>query len=154
MRGPWDRQDHFKPFAIDRARAQGAGFYPEDLTADEFKAYVAAHPEQKDALESLTTVVVRDGDKLEGRPLLAGVRRVAEARPRRCSLEAAALTENKSLATFLTSRAAAFAQRRLPPERQGLDGSRRARRGHHRPVRDVRGRSARASRRRSRRSSR
>ena len=61
MRGPWDQQDHYKPFATDRERPPGAGFYPEDLTADAFKAYVRAHPDQKDALESLTTVVGRDG---------------------------------------------------------------------------------------------
>ena len=27
MRGPWDRQDHNKPFAIDKPRPPGAGFY-------------------------------------------------------------------------------------------------------------------------------
>jgi hypothetical protein len=108
MRGPWDQQDHFKPFATDGARPPGAGFYPEDLTADAFKAQVAAHPEQKDALESLTTVVGRDGDKLTTTPYS---RAYAEwLQPAAALLaEAASLTQNKSLKTFLTSRAAAFA---------------------------------------------
>ena len=107
MRGPWDQQDHYRPFATDRARPPGAGFYPEDLTADAFKTYVAAHPEQKDALESLTTVVGRDGDKLT-------TTQYSQAygewlRPAAALLaEAAGLTQNKSLRTFLTSRAAAF----------------------------------------------
>jgi hypothetical protein len=107
MRGPWDRQDQFKPFASDQARPPGAGFYPEDLTADTFKAYVAAHPEQKEALEGLTTVVVRDGDKLEAVPY--GQVYAEWLKPAAALLvEAAGLTQNKSLKTFLTSRAAAF----------------------------------------------
>jgi hypothetical protein len=108
MRGPWDRQDHFKPFATDGARPAGAGFYPEDLTADAFKAYVAAHPEQKDSLESLTTVVSRDGEKLKATPYSLAY--AQWLRPAAALLaEAAALTQNKSLKNFLTSRAAAFA---------------------------------------------
>jgi hypothetical protein len=107
MRGPWDRQDHFKPFATDQARPPGAGFYPEDLTADAFKAYVAAHPEQKEALEGLTTVVVRDGDRLKAVPY--GHAYAEWLKPSAALLvEAAGLTQNKSLRTFLTSRAAAF----------------------------------------------
>ncbi len=43
MRGPWDRQDEHKPFATDHAHPKGAGFYPEDLTAEAFKAFVASH---------------------------------------------------------------------------------------------------------------
>ena len=107
MRGPWDRQDHFKPFATDKARPPGAGFYPEDLTSDAFKAYVAAHPEQKDTLEGLNTVVVHDGDKLKAVPYSQAY---AEwLKPAAALLaDAAGLTQNKSLRTFLTSRAAAF----------------------------------------------
>ena len=108
MRGPWDRQDHFKPFATDRERPPGAGFYPEDLTADAFKAYVAAHPEQKDSLEGLTTVVARDGDRLKAVPY--GQAYAEWLKPAAALLvQAAGLTQNKSLKTFLMSRAAAFA---------------------------------------------
>jgi hypothetical protein len=108
MRGPWDRQDHFRPFATDRERPPGAGFYPEDLTADAFKAYVAAHPEQKEALEGLTTVVARDGDRLKAVPY--GQAYAEWLKPAAALLvEAAGLTQNKSLKTFLMSRAAAFA---------------------------------------------
>ncbi len=107
MRGPWDRQDHFKPFATDRPHPPGAGFYPEDLTADAFKAYVVAHPDWKDGLESLTTVVVRDGEQLKPvaySKVYAEWLKPAAAR----LLEAAATTQSKSLAKFLVSRAAAF----------------------------------------------
>ncbi len=107
MRGPWDRQDHFRPFATDQARPPGAGFYPEDLTADAFKAYVTAHPEQKDALQGLTTVVVHDGDGLKAVPY--GQAYAEWLKPAAALLvEAAGLTQNKSLRTFLTSRAAAL----------------------------------------------
>ncbi|HEX3344134.1 MAG TPA: hypothetical protein VHS09_06145 [Polyangiaceae bacterium] len=107
MRGPWDRQDHFKPFAVDRPHPPGAGFYPEDVTADAFKAYVVAHPDAKDALESLTTVVVHDGDALKAVPYAKAYAEWLKPAAARL-LEAAAATQNKSLAKFLTSRAAAF----------------------------------------------
>ncbi|MFY0536756.1 hypothetical protein [Nannocystis pusilla] len=37
MRGPWDRQEHYAPFATTLAHPPGAGFYPEDLSADAFR---------------------------------------------------------------------------------------------------------------------
>jgi hypothetical protein len=108
MRGPWDRQDDWKPFATDKPHPKGAGFYPEDLTADAFKAYVKAHAGEKDALESLTTVVRRDGDKLTTAPYSKAY---AEWLTPAAKLleEAAETTKNKSLAKFLKSRALAFA---------------------------------------------
>jgi hypothetical protein len=107
MRGPWDRQDHFKPFAVDRPHPPGAGFYPEDLTADAFKAYVVAHPDWKDGLESLTTVIVRDGEQLK--PIAYSKVYAEWLKPAAARLlEAAAATQNRSLAKFLTSRATAF----------------------------------------------
>jgi hypothetical protein len=107
MRGPWDRQDAYRPFAVDLPHPPGADFYPQDLTADAFKAYVAAHPDQKESLESLTTIVVRDGDRLEARPYSKAYAEWLQ--PASALLvEAAGLTKNRSLAKFLRSRAAAF----------------------------------------------
>jgi hypothetical protein len=107
MRGPWDRQDHHRPFAIDGARPPGGGFYPTDLTAEAFKKYVAEHPAEKAALESLTTVVVRDADKLKA---VAFSQAYAEWLKPAAELlrEAAKLTKNASLKRFLEARAAAF----------------------------------------------
>ena len=107
MRGPWDRQDEFKPFAIDRARPKGAGFYPEDLTADAFQKWVKDHPADKKALEGLFTIVVREKDALKAVPFSQAY---AEwLKPSAALLvEAAKLTKNKSLSKFLKSRAAAF----------------------------------------------
>jgi hypothetical protein len=107
MRGPWDRQDHFKPFAIDTPHPPGAGFYPEDLTADEFKKWVADHPKDRAAFESLTTVIRRDGATLTATPYSKAY---ADLLPAAAALltEAAAATQNASLKKFLELRAAAF----------------------------------------------
>lgn len=110
MRGPWDRQDHHQPFAIDRARPPGAGFYPEDLTEEAFRAYLEAHPEQAEGLESPFTVVRRDpGDetRLMAVPYSQAYAEWLEPAARKLE-EAATLTQSESLARFLRSRAAGF----------------------------------------------
>ncbi|PCC71304.1 Peptidase family M49 [Nannocystis exedens] len=107
MRGPWDRQAHYAPFATTLPHPPGAGFYPEDLSAEAFKKWVADHPEDKAAFESLTTVIARVGDKLEARPYSAEYGEWLG--PAAKALEdAAKLTKNKSLTKFLRSRAQAF----------------------------------------------
>jgi len=107
MRGPWDRQDEWKPFATEKPHPKGAGFYPEDLTAESWKAYLGGHASEKAALESLTTVVKKEGEKLVAEPYSKAY---AEwLKPSAALLdEAALLTKNKSLAKFLKARAAAF----------------------------------------------
>lgn len=107
MRGPWDRQAHFEPFAVEMARPPGAGFYPEDLDAAAFAAYREAHPDQREALESLFTVVRRDGDQLVAVPYSEIYGEWLEPAAKKLE-EAAASTQDESLKTFLTSRAAAF----------------------------------------------
>lgn len=107
MRGPWDRQQHREPFAIDRPWPKGAGFYPEDLTEQEFKDWIAAHPDDAAAFEGLFTVIERTNDGLRARPyheVYAQWLEPAAAKLR----EAAGQTQNASLAKFLRSRADAF----------------------------------------------
>jgi hypothetical protein len=111
MRGPWDRQDEHRPFVGGELgvgeRPRGAGFYPEDLTAEQLRAHVAAHPELQAALEGLFTMVVRDGNTLRAAPYSEVFR--AQLEPAAGLLrEAAALTRNATLAAFLEARAAAF----------------------------------------------
>lgn len=106
MRGPWDRLDH-SPFAVLRTRPPGAGFYPEDLGADELERALAAHPAERDRLLGLFTVVVRDGNGLAAIPYSkAYAEWLAPAAEK--LREAARLTRNRSLQRFLESRAAAF----------------------------------------------
>jgi hypothetical protein len=105
--GPWDRLREMEPFIGDLGHPSGAGYYPTDLTSEEFESYVEAHPEAKEALISLTTLVRRDGDDLIAIPYSEAFREWLE--PARAKLEeAAAVTSNESLKRFLESRAAAF----------------------------------------------
>ena len=107
MRGPWDRQRHHEPFATEGARPPGAGFYPEDLSADDFRAWIAAHPKDRAAFESLTTVIRRRGEELVAVPYSEAY--AEHLKPAAAALrEAAGLTQNPSLRTFLRSRAKAL----------------------------------------------
>lgn len=107
MRGPWDRQADHEPFAIATPRPAGGGFYPEDLTEDDFHAYVKAHPDQKDALQSLFTVVTRNGDALETTPFSKAYAQWLDPSAEHLRT-AAGLTKNASLRKFLNARAKAF----------------------------------------------
>ena len=108
MRGPWDRQDHHRPFAVDKPRPLGAGFYPEDLTAAELDTYLEQHPDQREAITNLFTIVRRDGDKLEAIPYSVAFKQWLDPAAK-LMREAAALSKNRSLSRFLRSRADAFA---------------------------------------------
>lgn len=107
MVGPWDRLDETN-FLGDEARPEGAGFYPADLESAELAAWVARYPGDKEAVEGLFYVVKRTVD--------GGLRAVPYSTEYRAWLEPAAahlrraadLTDNRSLATFLRSRADAF----------------------------------------------
>ncbi len=107
--GPWDRLDeHDAPFIDELKKPEGAGFYPEDMTKDEFNAYLEAHPEQADSLKSLYTLVRRQGEQLVAVPYSQAFKQWLEPAAKLLR-EAADLTSNESLKTFLRSRADAFA---------------------------------------------
>jgi len=106
-KGPWDRLKGDEPFIGTKKKPAGAAFYPEDLTKDELEKYVAAHPNQKDALQGLFTIVRRDGTNLTTIPYSAFYKDFLQ--PAAQSLrDAAAITTDASLKTFLTKRADAF----------------------------------------------
>ncbi|MFZ3482620.1 dipeptidyl-peptidase 3 family protein [Sphingomonas sp. 3-13AW] len=105
--GPWDEFAELQPFWGTRAMPEGAGFYPDDMTREEFEAYLARNPDQKAALTSPYTVVRREGTKLKAVPYSVEYREWLE--PAAKLLErAAAITTNPSLKRFLTLRAKAF----------------------------------------------
>ena len=64
MRGPWDRQDHEKPFAVQFPKPVGAGFYPEHMDETKWTEYLKNHPEKASRLNHLFTMVERpeEGD--------------------------------------------------------------------------------------------
>lgn len=105
--GPWDEMADLHPFWGTKPMPEGAGFYPEDLTRQEYEAYLTAHPEQKAALTSLYTVVRRDGAKLKAVPYSVEYKEWLEPAAKLLD-QAAAKTSNASLKTFLTLRAKAF----------------------------------------------
>jgi hypothetical protein len=106
-KGPWDRLKEDEPFIGTARKPAGAAFYPSDMTKDEFEKYVAAHPNQKDELEGLYTIVRRDGVNLVAVPYSAFYKDFLEPAAQRLR-EAAALTTNQTLRTYLNRRADAF----------------------------------------------
>jgi len=106
-KGPWDRLKSDEPFIGTMKKPEGAGFYPTDMTKQEFETYLAAHPNQKDELTGLFTVVRRDGVNFVGVPYSAYYRDFLQPAAQRLR-EAAALTTDASLRTFLNKRADAF----------------------------------------------
>ncbi|HEU5285336.1 MAG TPA: hypothetical protein VFU20_02355, partial [Sphingomicrobium sp.] len=105
--GPWDSLEEDKPFFGDRPRPPGANFYPADLTKEQFDSYLAAHPDEAEALTSPYTVVRRQGDRLVAVPYSQEYRQWLEPAARLLE-QAAAKTGNASLKKFLTLRAKAF----------------------------------------------
>ena len=105
--GPWDELAEGHPFWGTKLKPAGAGFYPEDLTKEQFDAYLAAHPDEKAALTSPYTVVRRDGAKLVAVPYSRAYAEFLEPAAKLLE-QAAAITTNPSLKTFLTLRAKAF----------------------------------------------
>jgi hypothetical protein len=107
MYGPWDRLDGSSPFLGRAPHPKGAGFYPEDMAREEFEEWIEAHPGQRDAFMSLTTVIRRTADGLEAVPYSQEYRDLLQ--PAAEELEAAAAaTDNASLKRFLELRAEAF----------------------------------------------
>ncbi|MFQ5349785.1 MAG: hypothetical protein ACE5EG_05010 [Thermoanaerobaculia bacterium] len=105
--GPWDRLDEMEPFIGQRPHPPGAGYYPDDMTREEFEGWLADHPEDRAAFTSLTTVIRRRDPDLVAIPYSSAYRRWLE--PAAAALRrAAAATGNQSLRRYLETRAAAF----------------------------------------------
>ncbi|HSL18452.1 MAG TPA: peptidase [Methylomirabilota bacterium] len=107
MVGPWDRIDNHVPFIGEGPHPPGAGYYPEDMTAEEFNSWLEAHPEDREAFTSLHTLIRRDGDRLVAVPYSEAFAEPLE-RAAQAMRAAAAATDNASLKRFLDLRADAF----------------------------------------------
>ena len=154
-KGPWSRLDHNAPFVPGApAKPEGANFYPgrRDQGRRRAMARVAAG-EREGARHRL----LHDDPPQPAGGFVAvpySVEYQGElARAAALLREAAALTREPTLKTFLTTRADAFLIERLLRERRRLDGARRRDRADDRPVRGLRGRVVQLQGRRSRRSS-
>jgi hypothetical protein len=95
------------PFVGTQPIPLGRAFYPVDLTRTEIEAYVKQHPDEKEALYSPTTIVRRDGDKLNAIPYHVAfaefLKPAADALRR-----GAALSKDAAFADFLRKRADAL----------------------------------------------
>jgi len=107
MYGPWDRLVHNESYLGEQPHPDGAGYYPEDMTAAEFEAWLEAHPSDREAFTSLLTIIRRDGDGLVAVSYSAAYREQLEIAANELELAAEA-TDNESLRRFLELRAEAF----------------------------------------------
>ena len=105
--GPWDRLSGNEPFIGEERKPPGAGFYPEDMTKDEFQRWIQQHPEDRTRLTGLYTVIRREGSRLVAVPYAEHYREFLDPAAKLLT-EAAEAVENKSLQKFLRSRARAF----------------------------------------------
>ena len=107
--GPCDTlEDDSHVFVGDTPCPAGAGFYPADMTKAEFEKWIADHPEDKAAFTSGYTVIRRTEDGgLKAVPY--HIEYTDYLKPAAALMrEAAALSENANLKTFLNLRADAF----------------------------------------------
>jgi hypothetical protein len=107
MVGPWDRLNHDRPFLAAGPKPPGAGYYPADMTKEEFEAWLEKHPGDREAFTGYFTVIRRQNDSLVAVPYSEayGARLEPAAKLLR---EAAGLSRNASLADYLNKRADAF----------------------------------------------
>ena len=118
--GPWDRLTVDAPFIGSLAKPQGANFYPEDMTKQEFDGFLAQHPEKDEEFRGyFTTIRRKDGALVavpyseEYKDLLAKaaalLREAADilTKPENAAKYAKGV-DYTTLATYLRSRADAF----------------------------------------------
>jgi hypothetical protein len=109
--GPWSRLDGNEPFVagVPRRKPHHANYYPDDMSKEEFNAWVATLPAEDKARATGFFHLIRRGadGKLKTVPYSAEYREflVPAARLLR---EAAELTTNATLKSFLSKRADAF----------------------------------------------
>ncbi len=95
------------PFVGTAPWPPGRGFFPADLTHEEFDRYIAAHPEQKSALYDPFTVVRRKGAALEAVPYHVAYKQWVDPAAKALR-EAADLSDDPAFAKFLRLRADAL----------------------------------------------
>jgi hypothetical protein len=110
-KGPWSDLDGHAAFlpGVPERKPLGANFYPEDMTREEFEAWVKTLPAAaREQAEGFFTVIRRDANrKLTAIPYSKAY--AADLQKAAGMLrEAAALTDNASLKKYLTLRADAF----------------------------------------------
>ena len=110
--GPWSRLDSNEPFieGVPHEKPPQANYYPDDVTKQEFNAWVQGLSEAEKQKATGFFYLIRRGEdgKLKTVPYSEAYAEFLEPAAKLLQ-EAAALTSNKTLKNFLTGRAAAFA---------------------------------------------
>src|SRR5262245_31178928 len=110
-KGPWSRPDQNEPFidGVPHEKPPQAGFYPDDMSKDEFNGWVAKLPEaDKQRATGFFTVIKRGADgQLRIVPYREEYREFLEPASKLLK-EAAELTGNQTLKNFLMKRADAL----------------------------------------------
>jgi len=110
-KGPWSRLDKNEPFidGVPDPKPPQAGFYPDDITKQEFEDWIKTLPETERAhATGFFYTIRRDADrKLKAVPYNEEYREFLEPAAKLLN-EAAELTSNTTLKDYLTKRAAAF----------------------------------------------
>ena len=139
-KSPWSDIDAHEAFlpGVPPKKPPGANFYPEDMTREEFEAWVKTLPKaERDQAEGFFTVIHRDANrKLHAVPYNQEYRADLEKSAKLLD-QAAALTDNATLKNFLTDARGGVPLQRLLRERHRVDGSGCADRHHHRAVRNL-----------------
>src|SRR5216683_2855620 len=121
-KGPWSVLDDFKAFlpGVPAEKPKGANFYPEDMTRQEFEAWVASVPKEEQELATGFFTVIRravagqnSGSAAKAKSELVAIPYGEEYQDELTQVanllkEAASLTDNASLKDFLSLRADAF----------------------------------------------
>jgi len=109
--GPWDRLENEAPFipGVPHIRPPEGSFYPEGMTRDEFESWIKSLPAPEREKATGYFYVIRRGPdgKLKSIAYSEEYRQFLEPVAKLLK-EAAALTTNETLKTFLTKRAASF----------------------------------------------
>ena len=107
MFGSWNRIDKHNPFINRQKRPDGAGYYPEDMTKEEFNTFIKNNPDKADEFTGTFTVIVRENKKLKAVPYHKYYAKTVK----KISIllnEAAQITNDPSLKKFLSLRAQDF----------------------------------------------
>ena len=109
--GPWSRLDNQEPFieGVPKEKPPQASYYPDDITKDEFNAWVETLSDADKQKATGFFYLIRRGEdkKLTFVPYSEAYKEYLEPAAKLLR-EAAALTTNASLRNFLTKRADAF----------------------------------------------
>lgn len=111
MKGRWDRlkqnEPFIAPFGAAGKKPEGAGFYPVDMTKEQFEQHLKQHPEDQEKFQGLFTVIERHGSDLVAVPYSERYKD-ALTHAAKALKEAAQMSDNASLRDYLNKRADSF----------------------------------------------